>query len=175
MPPEPLNDPRYRPLAPTEEEIAAWAEREHKRRAAWLAGPTEEEKREWVRSHGLRARMGLAESDLPPSPEEADAWVERERGRRREWLAGPTEEEKREWARRQAGGLGRSLAELPLMQAGFLPEVAEQLFREAELAGKGYLYALASAPGSLWSYLLRAGRSFEQEFYQPPGRRRVRY
>ena len=35
---------------PTEqEEVEAWAEREKKRRAAWLAGPSEAEKREWSR------------------------------------------------------------------------------------------------------------------------------
>jgi len=34
---------------PTDKEIDEWAEREKKRRAVWLDGPTEAEKREWSR------------------------------------------------------------------------------------------------------------------------------
>ena len=36
-------------LAPTDEEVNAWAEQEHQRRQAWLEGPSEEEKQEWRR------------------------------------------------------------------------------------------------------------------------------
>jgi hypothetical protein len=35
------------PAQPTDQEVEAWAEREKKRREAWLAGPSDAEKREW--------------------------------------------------------------------------------------------------------------------------------
>jgi hypothetical protein len=148
-------------LGPTREDIESWAERERKRRAAWLAGPGEGEKREWAR----RARRG---GELPPSPEEVDGWARREQERRREWLAGPSEDEKREWALRQ----GRAWEDAFDTEVS---ETARRFFREAELAGKGSLFALSGAPAALWSYFVRAGRAFEEEFYQPPRRRRVRY
>ena len=34
---------------PTDQDVEEWAEREKKRREAWLAGPSAEEKREWRR------------------------------------------------------------------------------------------------------------------------------
>ena len=34
---------------PTDQEVEEWAEREKKRREAWLAGPSDAEKREWRR------------------------------------------------------------------------------------------------------------------------------
>jgi hypothetical protein len=34
---------------PADQEVEEWAEREKKRRDAWLAGPSEAEKREWMR------------------------------------------------------------------------------------------------------------------------------
>jgi hypothetical protein len=37
------------PDAVSESEIEAWAEREHKRRQAWLEGPSESERQEWAR------------------------------------------------------------------------------------------------------------------------------
>jgi hypothetical protein len=162
-------------LGPTAEEAEAWAERERKRREAWLSGPTEEEKREWARGDRRRARLGFSDSRLPPTTEEVEAWARREQQRRRDWSAGPNEDEKREWARRQAlGGLWEELVRWPLPGA-FLPEAAQRLLREAELAGKGSLYSLAGAPAALWSYFVRAGRVFEQEFYQPARRGRVPY
>jgi hypothetical protein len=158
-------------LGPTREDIESWAERERKRRAAWLAGPTEDEKREWARSSRARG-LGLTGSSLPPSPEETEEWARREQQRRREWLDGPSEQEKLDWARRQSG-TWEGLMGLPL-EHGF-SEVAQRFFREAELAGKGSLFALTSAPAALWSYFVRAGRAFEEEFYQPARRRRVRF
>ena len=63
---------------PTEQEVQEWAERERKRREAWLAGPSEEEKREW--RHRQRHRSELREqygaSDTP------DYELERELERR---------------------------------------------------------------------------------------------
>jgi hypothetical protein len=85
---------------PTQEEIDGWAEREHRRREAWLAGPSDAEKQEWARHCRYRAFLGLAESRLPPSREDVGLWAERERKRREAWLEGPTEDEKQDWARR---------------------------------------------------------------------------
>jgi hypothetical protein len=42
------SDPADDPWAVPETEIAAWAERERKRRQAWLEGPNEEEKQAWA-------------------------------------------------------------------------------------------------------------------------------
>jgi hypothetical protein len=148
-------------LGPTPEDIESWAERERKRRAAWVAGPGEDEKREWARR--IRGR-----GELPPSPDEIGEWARREQQRRRDWLAGPSEDEKQEWALRQ----GREQGDV---REGDLSETARRLFREAELAGKGSLFALTTAPAALWSYFVRAGRAFEEEFYQPARRRRVRF
>jgi hypothetical protein len=49
-------------LGPTDEEVVAWAEREHARRQAWLAGPSDEEKHEWRRQERQRrlVRLGYA-------------------------------------------------------------------------------------------------------------------
>jgi hypothetical protein len=148
-------------LGPTREDIESWAERERKRRAAWIAGPTEDEKRDWAR----RAR---GRGELAPSPDEVLDWARREQQRRRDWLAGPSEPEKADWARRQ-GRAWEGVLEDDLSQT------ARRFFREAELAGKGSVFALTSAPAALWSYFVRAGRAFEEEFYQPARRRRVRF
>ena len=48
---------------PTDQEVEEWAEREKKRREAWLAGPSEAEKREWRRRQRGRQR---AERDVRP-------------------------------------------------------------------------------------------------------------
>jgi hypothetical protein len=98
---EPHSDPRERPLPPTQEEIDAWAVREHRRRAAWLAGPSEEEKQDWARRYRWRAVFGLEESRLGPAPEDIELWAAREHRRREAWLAGPTEAEQQSWARQQ--------------------------------------------------------------------------
>src|SRR5512143_3269811 len=95
------DDPRNRPLRPTAEEIEAWAAREHKRRAAWLAGPNDDERQEWARRYRWRATVGLAESRLGPTQEDIDVWAEREHKRRQAWLGGPTDAEKRSRANRE--------------------------------------------------------------------------
>jgi hypothetical protein len=156
-------------LGPTREDIEAWAERERKRRAAWLAGPSESEKHDWARRARGSSRAG-GEPGLGPSPEEVEDWARREAGRRREWLAGPSEEEKREFAAGRARAW-EDLFAFPLDDP--LSDAARRFFREAELAGKGTLFALTRTPGALWSYFVRAGRAFEEEFYQPPRKRRV--
>jgi hypothetical protein len=112
---DPLRDPRYEPLPPTADEIAAWADAERKRREAWLAGPSEEEKAEWSRRYRRRAALGLAESRLPPSAEDVAEWAEREHKRRQAWIAGPAEDEKREWTRsyRRRARTGNEEADRP--------------------------------------------------------------
>jgi ferric-dicitrate binding protein FerR (iron transport regulator) len=59
---------------PTDQEVEEWAEREKKRREAWLAGPSEAEKREWSRRQRdlseLRELHGA--SDEPHSELERD-------------------------------------------------------------------------------------------------------
>jgi hypothetical protein len=221
---DPMRDPRDRPLPPTAEEVEDWATREHQRRAAWLAGPSQEERDQWARRYRRRAVMGLAESGLGPSPDEvaqwADRehkrreawlagpgdqeqrdwarrsrrrglggnpesdlspaateiheWADRERQRRQAWLAGPTEEEKERWIERQSGGPWEDLAD-PLGMESELVDSARRLAREVDLATKGAVDAWLRAPLAIWSSLVRSGRSFEDDFYQPPPRRRVRF
>jgi hypothetical protein len=87
-------DPRGRRLRPAQEEIDAWAVREHQRRAAWLAGPSPEEKLAWARRYRWRSALGLEESRLGPAPEDIDLWAAQEHGRRAAWAAGPSQLEK---------------------------------------------------------------------------------
>ena len=159
-------------LGPTDEDVTEWAAREHKRRQAWLAGPSDEERRAWA--HRSR-EAGFGEGpETEPTQEEIEAWAEEERRRRRAWLAGPTENEKRRWIRRQTGRFGEGMSERwqPDLE---LVDSAERLLRDAELAAKGSIDVLLRAPFAVWSYLVRSGRRFEQEGYQPPPRRRVRF
>jgi hypothetical protein len=121
------------------------------------------------------ARAELSDAAPSPTAEEIEAWAVRERQRRQQWLDGPSEEEKQHWARQQTAGIFADLASLPELLESELPEAAELFLREAELAGKGALYALTRAPQRLWSYFVRAGQAVDEELYQPPRRRRVRY
>jgi hypothetical protein len=156
-------------LGPSREEIERWSQRERSRRDAWAAGPSESEKQEWARQQTLRSS---AAQPVAPTLEEASAWAEREAQRRREWLSGPSEEEKQDWARRQASGGWADWISPDVFESG-LPELATRALREAELAGKGSIYALSRAPAAIWSYFVRAGRSLEDQYYRQPGRRRV--
>ena len=163
-------------LGPTDDEVAEWAEREHKRRQAWLAGPTDEEKREWAHRSRETAVVAGRQTELLPTQEEIDAWADEERRRRQAWLAGPTEYEKQRWIRRQTGRFWEGMP----IPGGWEPDTelvdsAERLLRDAELAAKGSIDVLLRAPFAVWSYLVRSGRRFEQEGYQPPPRRRVRF
>jgi hypothetical protein len=159
-------------LGPSPEDIAQWADREHKRREAWLAGPTDQEKRDWARRYGRRMFAGSPESDLSPTATEVEEWADRERRRRQAWLAGPTEDEKERWIERQTGGPW-DLADA--MMESELVDSARRLARDVDLATKGSVDALLRAPLAIWSYLVRSGRSFEDDLYQPPPRRRVRF
>jgi ferric-dicitrate binding protein FerR (iron transport regulator) len=63
---------------PADQEVEEWAEREKKRREAWLAGPSEAEKREY-----RRRRQELRElRDLYGASDEPDFELERELERR---------------------------------------------------------------------------------------------
>jgi hypothetical protein len=63
---------------PTDEDVEEWAEREKKRREAWLAGPSEAEKREW----SLRQRHLSELRGLYGASDEPDSELERELERR---------------------------------------------------------------------------------------------
>ena len=160
-------------LGPSSEDIAQWADREHKRREAWLAGPTDREKRDWARRYG-RVFAGAPESDLSPTTTEVEEWADRERRRRQAWLAGPTEEEKERWIERQTGGPWAILPDDMIMESELVAS-ARRVAREVDLATKGSVDALLRAPLAIWSYLVRSGRPFEDDLYQPPPRRRVRF
>jgi hypothetical protein len=59
---------------PTDQDVEDWAEREKKRREAWLAGPTEVEKREW-----RRRQQDIGELREPRgASDEPDSTLERE-------------------------------------------------------------------------------------------------
>ena len=162
-------------LGPAPEEIDLWAEREHERRAAWLAGPTEAETEAWAAQQRRRSGVTGTERTAGPTADEIAEWVSREKHRRAEWRNGPSDEEKHDWALRKTGRVPAELFDLPSLLASELPETASTLLREAQLAGEGVLYALTRAPGALWSYFVRSGRAFEEEFYAKPRRSRVRY
>ena len=109
---------------------------------------------------------------MPISVEdEVEAWAERERQRRQAWLAGPTEDEKRRWARHENPESGPRVSRFE----GDLREMRDRWIRDTDLASKGALRALSRLPFALWSYLVQSGRGFEEEFYEPPPRRRVRF
>jgi hypothetical protein len=63
---------------PTDQDVEQWAEREKKRREAWLAGPSETEKREW----SLRRRHLSEVRELYGASDEPDSELERELERR---------------------------------------------------------------------------------------------
>jgi hypothetical protein len=63
---------------PTDQEVEEWAKREKKRREAWVAGPSEAEKREWR----LRQRHLGELKDLYGAGDRPDYELERELERR---------------------------------------------------------------------------------------------
>lgn len=63
---------------PTDPEVDAWAEREKNRREAWLAGPSDAEKREWSR----RQRELSELRETYGASDEPDSELERELERR---------------------------------------------------------------------------------------------
>ena len=158
-------------LGPSPEEVADWAERERRRRQAWLAGPTDNEKRERLRY--LEHRRPADSSPEPAAlPEDmVEQWAQQERQRRQAWLAGPTEEEKVRWARRETPRFSGTMSSVE----ADVRDMAGRWIRDADLAAKGTIHTLSRLPFAVWSYLLRSGRTFEDDFYEPPPRRRVRF
>jgi hypothetical protein len=73
------SDPAYDPWAVPETETAAWAERERKRRQAWLEGPDEEEKQAWADAERKRRkreyRDELLDIDLDEGRQMADQLI----------------------------------------------------------------------------------------------------
>lgn len=63
---------------PTDQDVEEWAEREKKRREAWLAGPSEAEKREWTRQQRHRSEL----REIYGAGDRSDSEVEREVERR---------------------------------------------------------------------------------------------
>jgi hypothetical protein len=59
----------------TDDEAELWAEREKKRRKAWLDGPSEEEKREWLESRRRSERDSSTDSeDIDEGRRIANRW-----------------------------------------------------------------------------------------------------
>lgn len=58
------SDTGNEPWAVSEADIAAWAERERKRRQAWLEGPNEEDKEAWADAERLRRKRQYREELL---------------------------------------------------------------------------------------------------------------
>jgi hypothetical protein len=115
---------------------------------------------------------------MEPEHDDVDAWAAEERRRRQEWLNGPSEEEKAEWARARAARRAEPTRPEPISQGDAeeeLLELARRALRQAELAGKGSLWAFSRAPFLALSYLVRAGRAFDEEMSRPPRKGRVPY
>ena len=85
------------PWAVPETEIAAWAERERKRRQAWLEGPNEEDKQAW-----------------------ADAERQRRKRQYREELLDMDLDDGRRMADRLLAGVANRMVEAPLRKLGNL-------------------------------------------------------
>ena len=58
------SDTGNEPWAVSDADVAAWAEREKKRRQAWLEGPNEEDKRAWADAERLRRKRQYREELL---------------------------------------------------------------------------------------------------------------
>lgn len=52
-------------LPPSQEDIDEWADRERRRRQAWLEGPTEYEKEAYARRRSARLRRGYVDEEYP--------------------------------------------------------------------------------------------------------------
>lgn len=177
MNPDTHVDPRGRPLQPTQEEIDAWAAREHQRRAAWLAGPSPEEKLAWAARYRWRSALGLEESHLGPAPEDVGRWAAQEHQRREAWVAGPTEVEKEQWARAHRDRLHSRDPESPAptdtdveswaarerqrRQEWIAGPSDEEKHRWAERQARGFLDELAHLP--VFDEVMRLG-IFEADF-----------
>ena len=70
-------DPATDPWAVPEADIAAWADRERKRRQAWLEGPDEEEKQELAEAERARRKGDYLEDLLDMDLSDGRRMVER--------------------------------------------------------------------------------------------------
>jgi hypothetical protein len=111
------------------------------------------------------------ESEVEPSEEEIEQWAKRERKRREAWAAGPSDEEKAAWAHRERRRrLIRSSADPEDME---IERLSRHLRREENLAMTGAIALLRDWPFRLLARLVRAGRSWEDEYLEGPGRRNI--
>jgi hypothetical protein len=109
---------------------------------------------------------------LDPTDAEIDAWAEQERRRREAWLSGPTAEERAAYARRERE---RRIAELLEEREATVEERERARIRrrrEAQLVAEGAMSLLWRWSRRSLAELVRAGREWEEEFVQPPRRRR---
>jgi hypothetical protein len=169
---------------PTDEDVDDWAERERRRREAWLKGPTDEEKRAWAASRRRQAgdvEVGLTLSG--PTDEEVEEWAERERKRREAWVQGPSEQERRAWARSARRRRPRAAAySAPRRSAAYEDEMLapppedtlRRLRRESELASKGLWHWASSAPYWYWAKLVDSGAEWEEGYEASERPRRIR-
>ena len=155
-------------------DVDQWAQRERKRREAWLHGPTDQEKRDYAQRLFDKARASGPAND-EAAEYEVECWAQLEHKRRQEWIAGPSDEEKFEYIRnyRRRSERNRASADCP---PSIEPErIARKLTRETELASKGLASSLLELPFVAWSRLIKAGQDWEAEYYQPTRRSRISY
>lgn len=154
-------------------DIEEWAAREHKRRQAWLAGPTEAEKRGWARQYRARYRIRSWADPLEPdlTDEDVEQWAEREHKRRQAWAAGPTEAEMDNLAASPTAPW-RSYTSQPGAGARFADAV-DRLRSETYLAAEAMWGLLAEDPYRFWASFMDAGRSWDAGYTRPTRRRRI--
>jgi hypothetical protein len=164
--------------AASDPDVDEWADREHKRRQAWLNGPTETEKRAWARRY--RGRYGAPRFEDPydydvyeASDQDVEKWAAREHRRRQAWASGPTEAEREDFAIRTAP---RQSSYGPVIGDDYYTSYTDsidRMRREAYLAAEGAWSWLTDTPYRLWSELTDAGRAWESGYGMPSRRRRV--
>jgi hypothetical protein len=71
------SDPADDPWAVPETDVAAWSERERKRRQAWLEGPNEEEKQAWADAERQRRKRDYLDDLLDMDLDEGRRMGER--------------------------------------------------------------------------------------------------
>jgi hypothetical protein len=153
-----------------DKDVEEWAEEEKKRRAAWLSGPSEAERIEWIRRESRRRRReaGLFGNSVAagPTDEEVREWVENEKKRRQSWLNGPSEAERLAWTDREKKRRARR-AEVERVRddvdSVLDEEGASRFRRDVELARRGALEILTNWPYYARARLMRAGRRWEDE------------
>ena len=90
------------PWAVSEADVAAWAEREKKRRQAWLEGPNEDDKQAWADAERQRRKRQYREELLDIDPFDIDL------------------EEGRRFADRMIAGFQNRMVDTPLRKLGDL-------------------------------------------------------